>query len=305
MKKKVLVTGGNGFVGRWVLKDLCLSHDVLALVRGTATVPDGVSKISFSGALSGLDCRVALAGCSSVIHLAGAAHRKINNQAQCDAIRDVNIDATINLAKQAELSGVKRFIFLSSIGVIGDSSELVGLDESAIPHPLSPYAQSKYEAEQKLLSAAEHWAMEIVILRPPLVYGPSAPGNFGRWVRLVERFPVNVFASVNNKRSLVSVRNLADLILHLVEVPLKSKTSIYHVADMTVSTYQLWDLTAKVLSRKTISFPLANRVFMLLGKVPMLRKQLSQLTGNMVVNGNKVIDDLEWKPRFDYFSTFK
>ena len=209
---KILLTGATGFIGKALVLELIQKNfNVSIAVRQKSNLfPDEVKQFivgnfennpDFSASLSEVDC---------VIHIAGKAHVIDKVKASyLDEFRKINTELTLDLAKQAVTAGVERFVFLSSIGVNGNQNNQPFL-EIDTPNPQDPYAVSKYEAEQGLLKLAKNNSLEVVIIRPPLVYGNNAPGNFGRliqWARAKIIFPLPLGA-VNNVRSLIAIDNL-------------------------------------------------------------------------------------------------
>lgn len=302
--KKVLVTGGSGFIGKWVLRSLHEEYQVIAPVRSSCEEIVNISAIRFEGLAANTDWSSMLDGCDVVVHLAAVAHRRVSSDEQVHVLKSVNVDGSMNLAKQAVKANVKRFIFLSSIGVMGDNSGKGILTESDPPNPQNHYACSKLEAERQLLGLSRESAMELVVLRPPIVYGPNAPGNFGRLFHLVRVMPLNPFKALTNDRSMISVRNLADLIKLLVSVELSSPRKTYLLADLSVSTGELWRMICEVQGRKVLGLPVPAWFYWVLAKLPVVRKPLSQLTDSFLVDGGRVTEELGWQPRYDFFETF-
>jgi nucleoside-diphosphate-sugar epimerase len=215
--QKILVTGANGFVGKMVCAELLArGFDVTAAVRNA---PDGAnvqnSGLRFVGVGnidSDTDWTEALEGCSGVIHLAARAH--VLNDDVADplaAFRTTNVAGALQLARAASRAGIGRFVFVSSIGVNGNLSRQAFAEHDA-PLPAEPYAISKLEAELALRAEATRSSMELVIVRPPLVYGPNCPGNFLRLLKLLASGIPLPFSALRTRRSFISVWNLADFL---------------------------------------------------------------------------------------------
>jgi nucleoside-diphosphate-sugar epimerase len=211
---KVLVTGANGFVGRSLCAEV-VSRGMVArgITRTSGDLPVGVENIALGDIDVNSDWQDVLTGFEIVVHLAARVH--VMKEVSFDPLeefRRVNVQGTLNFACQAAKAGVRRFVFVSSIGVNGAETfhQPFTPEDSVAPH--SPYAVSKYEAELGLQAIAAETGMEVVIIRPPLVYGPCAPGNFGslmRWSKSGVPLPLG---AIHNQRSLVSLANLVDLI---------------------------------------------------------------------------------------------
>ncbi len=210
---KILLTGATGFIGTVLLQEL--AHDVVVLGRNK---PDYKNIDFFQADLCELgDFSEALNGVDVIIHLAARVHVMSENSLDpLSNFRRMNVEATLNLANQAEKAGVTRFIFISSAGVYGNSS-VEALTERHIVAPEEPFAISKIEAEKRLSILCNNSEMNLVIIRPPMVYGKGAPGNFGLMVKLIlARMPIPL-SNVGNSKSFVSVWNLVDLIITCVE----------------------------------------------------------------------------------------
>lgn len=209
---KVLITGSTGFVGQLLVRTIqAQGHDVVRAVRQAQ--PDSVLIPNVDGNTSWLE---ALQGCDSVVHLAARVH--VMNDKSTDTLREfrcVNVEGTVHLARQAATAGVRRFVFLSSVKVNGEATqEGHPFTADDAPAPEDPYGVSKHEAEQALRQIAADTGMEVVIIRPPLVYGPGVKANFESMMRWLARgVPLPLSAVTQNRRSLVALDNLVDLIV--------------------------------------------------------------------------------------------
>ena len=296
---RVLITGANGFVGKALLDRLSadIENDCLGTVR---SYPKGspanqnihvVKDISDSVAWGDL-----LSNRDIVIHTAGRAHvMREKNSDPLREYRQVNVIGTLNLARQAAVMGVQRFIFLSSIGVNGAINTRPFI-ESDNPNPVEPYAQSKWEAEQGLWNIQKETGLEIVIIRPPLVYGPNAPGNFFRLVRLVQKGWPLPLAAVHNKRSFIALDNLVDLILTCIDHP-KAANQLYLAGDgEDLSTSDLLKGLATAMGRpcRLVSIP---QNWLRLGATLVGKQELAnRLLGSLQVDISKARDTLGWVP---------
>lgn len=234
---KVLITGATGFVGQSLVQNVNKSYDVIALARARSSLlPSTVQQIVCENIFEADFSE----NIDVIIHLAGRAH--ILNEQTTDPLsefRKVNVNGTLQLARQALDKKIKRFIFMSSIGVNGSVTLQQPFTEDAIPQPHADYAVSKLEAEHELKKLFAGSDTELVIIRPPLVYAAHAPGNFARLLKLVASNLPLPFAGTNNKRSFVALENLVDFIQTCIEHP-NAANQTFLVADQTrISTREL------------------------------------------------------------------
>lgn len=299
---KVLVTGATGFIGSALIKALARKnqyHIIASSRRESDTVAEYVEKLELCEITSSTNWRSLITGVDCVVHTAGVAHvlGSRNPGVLDDSFREINTFASINLASQAADCGVKRFIYLSSIGVNGNVNDLP-FTESSKPNPCESYAKSKYEAEKGIFKIGSTSEMEVVVIRPPLVYGPNAPGNFSRLVKLVEMGCPLPFASLENKRTLISIDNLADFISVCIIHPLAAN-QLFLIGDSEdVSTSELLRKVARALGRPERLFSCPERclrvLFDLVGRTDLLRKLSSTLT----IDSTKARTLLDWKPLY-------
>ncbi len=209
--------------------------------------------------------------------------------------RKVNVDGTLALARQAAAAGLSRFIFISSIGVNGNINTRP-FTENDNPGPAEPYAQSKWEAEQGLWEIQRETGIDIVIIRPPLVYGPEAPGNFGSLVRWVERRMPLPLGAIHNQRSLVALDNLVDLIITCIDHPAASNQVFLAGDGQDLSTTELLRGVAKAMGKPSRLIPVPATLLMqgatLLGKKPVAQR----LLGSLQVDISKARSLLGWEP---------
>lgn len=296
---KILITGANGFIGKKLIDFLSKDnqHKITALVRSKC---DQQTKVNVEYKVGDLllisDWDWILNDVDIVIHAAGRAH--IMDEKSHDSLsefRRINTFVTINLSRECLLHGIKRFIYISTVKVLGEYTEddLVFSSESK-PCPSDPYAISKYEAETSL---NENKELDTVIIRPPLVYGSGVKGNLKKLLRLVKgSFPLP-FGSIKNSRSMVSVENLIDLIVNCIHNP-NAKNKTFLVSDESnLSTPELISLIAKTGGHKSklikCPLPLLKFVLFCSGKISVY----DRLCRSMQVNIDFTKEQLNWSPK--------
>ena len=292
----ILLTGANGFIGTALLRTLRQRGDA---VRALARRPAAADILPMPALEAGADWRAVLQDSQVVVHTAARAHRIAEQAADAailSAFHAVNTTGTLHLAKQAAACGVARFVFLSTIGVNGSVSEQP-LTEQDAARPDTPYAESKWAAEQGLWQIAEQTGMEIVIIRPPLVYGPQAPGNFGRLARAVERgWPLPLASIVGNRRTMIGLDNLVDLIVTTLDHPAAANQLFLAGDDESLSTADLLQRMGRVLGKKSPCFPFPPRwldvCLRQLGRESMAKG----LCRSLEINNAKAKAQLGWRP---------
>ena len=298
---RILVTGANGFIGSALCRHLMqANYAVRAMVRRQAEAPLLATEHQLINQIDGAtDWYSHLRGVDVVIHLAARAHvLKEESANPLMEFRRTNTEGTINLAQQAQQNSVRRFIYLSSIGVNGNHTLDKSFDENDVPNPQEDYALSKWEAEQALNEMSRDSKMEVVILRPPLVYGPQCKGNFLRLLRLAQLSIPLPLASVINLRSLIYIENLLDVLLLCINHA-NASGKTYLVSDNeTISTPQLLFLLGNALGHQVKLFPLPLPVLLALGKITGKYNEIAKLTYSLTVNSTKIRDELNWQPRF-------
>ena len=298
---KILLTGATGFIGTALIQELSGGDFELSVVirHKVDYFPDKVKQFVVGDFVNNTDYSNILVGIDCVIHLAGKAH--VVDKAKAFVLNEfrlINTDLTLNLARQAAASGVKRFVFLSSIRVNGNQNikPFLELDD---PNPQEPYAISKYEAEQGLFKLAKETGLEVVTIRPPLVYGVNAPGNFDRlmnWVSKKSPMPLPL-GLVNNSRSLVAIDNLVDFIVTCVTHK-NAVNEVFLVSDREdLSTTQLLRKIAKAFNKKIflLSVPVQLMIFMagFLGR----KADAIRLFSSLRVDSSKAKELLDWYPK--------
>lgn len=295
----ILLTGGTGFVGQSLLPRLLEKspRKITLALRSAISIDRCKAHVvgSFSNAT---DWSAALLNQQVVIHSAARAHIMKADVAESLAeYRRVNVDGTLNLARQAAAAGVKRFIFVSSIKVNGEwtpSGQPFTPDDT--PAPEDPYGISKWEAEQGLQKLATATGMDVVIIRPPLVYGPGVKGNFASIIKLVAKgFPLPLGA-ISNKRSLVAVDNLVDLIITCIDHPAAANQVFLAGDGQDFSTTELLRGLSKAMNKPSRLIPVPASL-LVLGATLVGKKGLAQrLLGSLQVDLSKARDLLGWEP---------
>jgi nucleoside-diphosphate-sugar epimerase len=295
--KRVLLTGSTGFVGGALQTALHRLYSVIATSRLSKVLADGSSTVGVGDLSANTQWADVLQGVDCVMHLAGRAHKLTDTAGdQLSLFRSVNVEGTVNLARQASEAGVRRFVFISSIGVHGSRTQACSLNELSPMLPHADYAISKMEAEIGLRIISEASGMELVIIRPPLVYAGHAPGNFRLLLKLVASgFPLP-FGGVNNQRSMVALNSLIDLILLCMEHPLAANQTFLVSDGIDVSTPQIIRYLAAGMEREIRLFSVPES-FMHAGASLIGRQHVyHQLFGSLSIDSGKAQSLLGWVP---------
>ena len=297
---RTLVTGATGFVGRAVVDRLVRDGTpVTAAVRRDPATRIGIREVRVGDLGPATDWTAALEGCDAVVHCAARVH--VMSDTSTDplaAFRVANVEGSVALAKQAAAAGVRRFVFISSIKVNGEGTALgKPYRASDRPAPVDPYGISKLEAEQALQALAATGAIELVIIRPPLVYGPGVKANFLSMARWIARGVPLPFGGVNaNRRSFVALTNLVDLIVTCLRHP-ASVGQVFLVSDgEDLSTGELLRRTARALGVSSRLLPLPSSI-LAFGAAALGRRDLWQrLGGTLQVDSTPTRERLGWTP---------
>ncbi|HET9388202.1 MAG TPA: NAD-dependent epimerase/dehydratase family protein, partial [Steroidobacteraceae bacterium] len=287
--RRVLVTGATGFVGQVLCAELAKAgYTVRAALRTERSLPAGMHEKSVVGEIDGKTrWEAALEGVDSIIHAAARTHvlRKSSNDAELYA--RTNVLGTERLATAAVSAGVRRFIYVSTIKVNGEESAGPPYRPDDEPRPTDPYGRSKLQAERVLARVGAAGRMSCAIVRPPLVYGPGVRANFLRLMRWIDRERPLPFGAVHNRRSLVSVWNLSDLLVRLL-APAADSGKIWLVSDgEDLSTPELIHRLAGALHRRARLVPVPPAVLRLCGLLTGTSDQVARLCGSLVLDGSE------------------
>lgn len=295
----VLLTGATGFVGSALLTQLLeraeysvaiasrRENSALARQCRVHILGGFGAETSWHKALNDIDC---------VVHVAGRAHVFEKEANALELFRDANTYATLNLAKQAVASGVKRFVFISSIGVNGAFTTDTPFCEDSIPSPSTDYAISKLEAETGLMEIARTTGMEVVIIRPPLVYAAHAPGNFRRLLKLVRTGIPLPFGRVRNNRSMIALENLVDLIIVCIDHPAAADQVFLASDGEDLSTGQLGTYLAHGMGLRGLLLPVPVTLLQFLATLAGKQGIFNQLCGSLQIDSSKAASVLGWTP---------
>ena len=298
MREVVAVTGASGFVGSALFRGLidrnALVRPVLRSAEIASRYPGAVVVPELDG---NTDWSVSLKDMDVVIHAAARAH--IMRDESLDPLteyRRVNVQGTLKLARQAAHAGVRRFVFLSSVKVSGESTACTVFTANDTAAPGDPYALSKWEAEQGLREIASQTGMEVVVVRPPLVYGSGVKGNFARLLNLVRSGVPLPLAAVNNRRSFIGLDNLVDLLVRCVDHPRAAGQTLLVSDGQDLSTPELLRMIAKAMGRTARLFPVPVPFLRLAGRALGRFNEVDRLVGSLQVDSSATRELLGWIP---------
>lgn len=300
---RILVTGANGFVGRAACESLLnRGHHVTGLVRRAGGCVHGVVEwVDDRADFVGLDDNAFRSGevIDCVVHLAARVHVMRDGVRDPQAAFDAtNVTGTLRIARAARQLGARRFVFVSSIKAVAERDGGVPLTEDAEPRPEDAYGHSKWKAEEALRQLGRASGMEIVIIRPPLVYGPGVRANFLSLMRVVARGVPLPLGMISARRSLLYVGNLADVLTCCVDDP-RAANCTFHVADDDAPTVtDLLKVIGEQLNKPARLFPVPTRALYLLGRVMGRTPQIERLTGSLRVDASLIRRTLDWRPPF-------
>ena len=292
--KRLLLTGVTGFVGTYLYDH----YDIFRVVV-RSTEKSNFEKYNDVFKINNLDGSTnwdgAFLNIDTIVHLAGLAHSSSSLPEEFDW---VNTHGTIRFARAAALSGVKRFVFVSSIGVNGTHTKGKPFLISDPTRPHNEYAMSKYNAEVGLKKIAEETGLEVVIVRPTLVYGYNAPGNFGMLTKIVRKLPILPFGLTNNRRDFIAVQNLADLLVACAEHPDAAGNTFLASDGDTISIKQFTNAIAKGLGKKLYQLPVPVSLLRLAARLVGKSAMVEQLLCDLQVDSSNAFEVLGWRPPY-------
>jgi nucleoside-diphosphate-sugar epimerase len=292
----LLVTGANGFIGTQLCGNLLKrGWHVRGTVRPSTyrnNLPSHVDVVPIEKIDPLTDWTKVMSGMDSIVHLAAQVHG-VNDI----VAGSVNVDGTEHLARMAAVSGIRRFIYLSTVKVNGEGQSL-SYTEKDNPKPMDSYASSKWKAEKALYKIARETGLEVVVLRPPLVYGPGVKANFLRLIRIIERGIPLPLARINNRRSLIFSGNLIDAIITCIKNS-KASGQTYFVSDgEDVSTPELIRRINTALGRPARLFPFPPVMLKMAGIITGKPAPMQRLLGSLTIDCSKIRQELNWHPPF-------
>lgn len=301
----ILLSGSSGFVGSALLEKLNVNK-VKMLTRNTDIVDD--KSYFYCKDFLSFDFKNRFHDIDVFIHCAARVHvMKDASVNPIEEYREVNTAGTLNLARQAAEAGVKRFIFISSIKVNGESTQIGDpFKATDKPNPQDPYGQSKAEAEEQLLALAKETGLEVVIIRPTLVYGAGVKANFASLMKLVAKgLPLPFGAITTNRRSLVSVYNLVDLIKICIDHPNAANQVFLVSDDHDLSTADMVRQMGHALSKPAKLIPIPVFCYSLAGKITGKQDMVSRLIGSLQVDISATKKQLDWIPPYKLEDSFR
>ncbi|HEY4317566.1 MAG TPA: SDR family oxidoreductase [Herbaspirillum sp.] len=300
----ILITGATGFVGKALLANPAANRkfSMRGTARRSANIDDTAQIMTVGELDANTDWRPVLNDIQVVIHCAARVHIMNDTSASpLEEFRRVNVAGTLNLARQASAAGVHRFIFISSIKVNGEETRLgQAYKADDVPAPIDAYGVSKYEAELGLLALSRETGLEIVIIRPVLIYGPSVRANFLRMMHWMNKgIPLPLGALTGNRRSMVALDNLIDLIVTCIDHP-AAANQVFLVSDgEDLSTTALLRRTALSMNKKARLFPVPAILLQLAAKLVRKGDVAQRLCGSLQVDIEKTRRLLKWHPPLD------
>ena len=300
--RRVLVTGADGFIGSALCDQLAIrGFQVRRAVRALSPNLARQDDLHAIGDLSAFaDWRSLTSGVEAIMHLANRAHRAVRaSRNEVELIRSINVGATVQLATSAARTGVRRFVYVSSVHVNGSSTAGVPFTEEDIPAPVGVYATSKWQAEQALRDIESSMGLPVTIVRPPLVYGPRVKGNMLTLLNLIGRRTPLPLGSIHNLRSFVAVANLADLLIRCVDHPAASGSLFLAADGEDVSTPDLVRMIASAMGARVRMPHVPTMALRMIAAVLGRRSAFESFAGSLQVSSAHARAALGWRPPVD------
>ncbi|MBS4697996.1 SDR family oxidoreductase [Aeromonas allosaccharophila] len=295
----ILLTGATGFVGNAVFKRLIEKNYPVRIYSRRAPANIMCDSDYVLGDIDNTtNYEKTLESVNVIIHCAAKAHlMEMSQQRQADIYYDVNVEGTLNLARQALAAGVKRFIFISSIKVNGEFTvEGASFNHLSPAAPEDDYARSKQLSEERLQALTKGSGMELVVIRPPLVYGPGVKGNFSSLLMVAKRNLPLPFGAIHNRRSMVALDNLVDIIITCIDHP-KAANQIFLVSDDNdISTMELLNTITRTAGKSPRLIPVPISWLRMLGRLTGKQSVIERLCGNLQVDISHTKHTLSWQP---------
>lgn len=288
----IVITGAGGFIGTHLSK---LIDTAVLISTKKLSLSNDQTIFNIRDFNDEIDWSPILLKGDQVIHLAGLAHKKYTRY----DYKRVNVDGTLNLIKQAELLGVKRFVFVSSVSVHGSTNKknrILRHDSNFSPE--NDFSESKVAIERALIERSKNSTMEIVIVRCPLVYGNGAPANFDMLMKLVRNFKLLPFKSFDNKRDFISVQNLSDLLVRCATHPQAGGKIFLASEFQPIAVRDFVDEIAQGLGKKVTLFSIPKKSFKIFGFAIRRNTAVQQLTSSLMVDSSDLKDHLGWTPPY-------
>ena len=302
----ILITGATGFIGSSLCKEL-KSRNIDFIEASRRITTNNKNHFYISNISQDTIWKEPLRYTEKVIHTAARVHvMKDNSKDSLKKFESINLQGTLNLAKQSVEAGVKRFIFLSSIKVNGEETrkgQPFFYDD--VVSPQDSYALSKYKAEQKLKELCKDTSMDLVIVRPPLVYGPGVKGNFALMMKLVSLNLPLPLKGITNLRSLVSIYNLTDFLILCAQYEAEINDTLLISDDEDISTTELLKKLTFIKGKKDLLFELPKPILVSLFTLINRKKEIQRLTSNLQVDITHTKDKVSWRRKYSFDQSLK
>lgn len=292
----VLVTGVTGFAGRY-LADYLLQKNFRVIGAGrTPPFNEQIEYFHIDNLDAATDWREALQQVDQVVHLAGRVHQMRDKPENAHLYFETNVDASLNLARQAAAAQVNKFIYISSVKAMGEGSDDLVYDEKTPCQPEDAHGSSKFKAESELAKLGAQMGLPVVTLRPPLMYGPHVKGNMASLIKLVRRLPLLPLGGLTNRRSFLGLKNFSAAVAAALESE-KVNTGTYMISDgEAISTSELINRMISVFSPGCRNIALPKMFWQILARMPFVAPRVRRLTGSLAVDSSAFARELNWSP---------